>query len=109
MIFGRAPDATSLTCITTGAGSQKSIAVTAAGFGGGTSASHCTTTFDGQFTTGALVSCTVRVWVQLALLPARSAAVQVQVITLLHEEVVLLSVQVKLTGTLPSMVSMRVT
>jgi len=59
--------------------------------------------------TGALVSITARVCVQLALLPARSVAVQVQVITLLHEEFVLLSVQVKLTATLPSQLSMAVT
>src|SRR2546422_370848 len=79
MIFGQVPEATSLTCMTTGAAGQLSVAVTAAGLGAGTSASHCTARAAGQAMAGGCVSLTVTVNAQLAT-PAASRAVHVTVV-----------------------------
>src|SRR5882672_9666760 len=81
MVFGQVPVATSLTCATTGARSQLSVALTSAGLGAGTSPSHWTVKFVGQRSTGGSLSLTVTVTLneQLAV-PAMFEAVQVTVV-----------------------------
>src|SRR5262245_8158720 len=79
MIFGQVPMATSPTCTTTGASVQLFVASTVAGFGGGTSASHCTVTAGGHVIAGGCVSLTVTVNEQLAT-PATFEAVHVTVV-----------------------------
>ena len=79
MIFGHVPEATSLTCATTGAGAQLSVALTKAGLGAGTSASHWTVKFGGHVIAGGSVSLTVTVNEQVAV-PALFKAVQTTVV-----------------------------
>ena len=85
IIFGQVPAATSLTCTTTGAGVQLSVAITAAGLGAGTSASHCTANAAGQAIAGGCVSWTVTVNEQLAT-PATFEAVHVTVVAPMGKE-----------------------
>jgi hypothetical protein len=76
---GQLPDETSPTCVTMTA-PQLSDAVPPAKSGGGTSGSHCTVTFGGHVIVGGVVSTTVMVCVQVAMLPHASVAFQVRVI-----------------------------
>jgi len=95
--------------VTVGLLSQLSLVVTALGSGDGTRLRHCTLVLAGQVMLGAMVSLTVMVWVQLALLPAVSLAVQVRVITLLQLEPGLLCVSLNCTVLAPSQLSLAVT
>ena len=100
--------AASVSLKVTGTGpAQLSVAVTVAAAG---SASHSTLTSAGTpARTGAVVSLTVTICWQLALLPLPSAAVQVRVMTLLQLEPGLDAVSVKSTATTPSQSSRAVT
>jgi hypothetical protein len=91
--------ATSFTCVTTGV-PQLSVVVPPRKSGGGTLAKHCAVTLGGQLAIGAVVSRTVIVWVQLRVLLAQSAAVQVRVMRLTLGQVSVTSLSLKLsTGT----------
>ena len=88
--------------------SQLSLAVTLAL--AGTSLKHCTDASVGHpLSTGAVVSLTVMCWVQLAVLPQRSVAVHVRVITLWQLEPGLLWVSLKVGVIAPSQLSVAVT
>jgi hypothetical protein len=84
-----------------------SLAVTLAA--AGTASQETVTAAGTPLNTGAVVSLTVMVWLQLALLPLLSVAVQLRVITLLQLEPGTLWLSLKLTATTPSQLSVAVT
>jgi hypothetical protein len=73
MILGQLPLHTSPTKVTTGV-PQLSVAVTRVISGAGISVVQATVKFAGHVITGAMVSCTVMVCVQVDVLPQESAA-----------------------------------
>ena len=80
IVSGQVPPLdTSFTKVTTGDGSQLSLADTSAVFGAGTSPMHWTETGPGQAIVGGVVSTTVITWVQVDELLHSSVAVQVRV------------------------------
>ena len=95
-------------CVTVTGPLQLSLATTPASFGGGICDAQDTVTSAGHWViTGALVSLTVMVCVQLALLLHASLAVQFRVMVLWQS--VPLDVSLKLTTTTPSQSSIAVT
>src|SRR5512133_3803176 len=78
MIRGQLPDHTSLIKVTA-AVPQLSVAVTAVMSGPGTALMQATVTSDGHTITGAMLSLTVMLWVQVAVFPQESAAWYVRV------------------------------
>src|SRR5215469_390240 len=65
-------------------------------------ARHCRTRFGGAVIVGGFVSCTVIVWTALALLPHKSAAIQVRAMTLLLPQLEV-TASLKATVTLPQL------
>ena len=95
-------------CVTVTGPPQLSLAITPESSGGGICEVHDTVTSAGQrVITGAFVSLTVIVWVQLALLLHESLAVHVRTMVLLQS--VPLEVSLKLTASTPSQSSVAVT
>src|SRR5512135_1856978 len=78
MILGHVPAQTSLTKVTAGV-PQLSVAVTRVISGAGTWVMHSKVRSAGQVITGAVVSFTVIVWAQVAVLPQLSVAMYVLV------------------------------
>ena len=71
----------------TGAASQLSVAVAVPVFAGKEEALQLIVIFAGHVITGAVISCTVIVWLQVLKLPQTSVALQVRVITQLPAQV----------------------
>src|SRR5207253_11196311 len=82
VVVGQVPGAVLSLCVITGVGSQLSVAVALPVTIGSLEVLHWTVASGGQVITGAVVSTTLMVWTQELLLPARSVAVQLRVMSL---------------------------
>src|SRR5436309_1080361 len=101
---------TSLTQLTVTVPAQLSLAVTRLVLGAGTSRAHGTFTGAGQVMIGGVVSLTVIVWVQVALLPHTSVALYVRVmVNWLKQLLALITSLTQLTVTVPAQLSLAVT
>src|SRR5438128_5569922 len=94
LVLGQTPGTLLSLWVTTGAGSQLSVAVALPVAIGSLEVLHWTVASGGQVITGAVVSTTLMVCTQELLLPAQSVAVQVRVMTLVLRDAlpILLSV-----------------